>query len=92
MEIGFTQQEYSIDEIDGQVLICNELLNPVHLSSPIEMRVETEDQTALGIFMIMHNKDYSFAICTCTLDNLILSFTLRMNDIRLSKVQVHIAK
>ena len=59
VEIGFTQQEYSIDEIDGQVLICIELLNPVHLSSPIEMRVETEDQTALGIFMIMHNKDYS---------------------------------
>ena len=59
VEIGFTQQEYSIDEIDGQVLICIELLNPVHLSSPIEMRVETEDQTALGISMIMHNKDCS---------------------------------
>ena len=50
VEIGFTQLEYSVDETDGQVLVCIELLTPVHLSSPIEMRVETEDQTALGKF------------------------------------------
>ena len=50
VEIGFTQLEYSVDETDGQVLVCIELLTPVHLSSPIVLRVETEDQTAIGIY------------------------------------------
>ena len=49
VEIGFTQLEYSVDETDGQVLVCIELLTPVHLSNPIVLRVETEDQTAIGI-------------------------------------------
>ena len=56
-----------MDEADGQVLVCIELITPVHLRSPIVMRVETDDQTAIGRFTITCMSMYNTLVELCVL-------------------------